>query len=516
MNVVFYVLSAFLFLLSVFNFFSIMQHFIAIDLGTTHCKAVLVNEEGSVVHTCKATVISMQEEEGQHEQDAEDIFRKFFQLLKECIAFSATNKITCVSFSAAMHSFMAVDANGKPLMHAMTWADSQSKKYAAALRNSQQGKEIYTYTGTAIHAMSPLCKLLWLKHEKQAIFNAAYKFISIKEYLFFRLFGKYIIDEGIACSTGLYNNYEYEWHQPSLDLAGIDTQKLSAVVETTHTETALLPEIKSELKIDYDIPFVMGGNDGCLANLGCGALTNHIAVLTLGTSGAVRLTIQKPTPKDLNGLFRYILTRDVYVTGGPINNGGIVLQWFAKQFLNIELLEKNNLDAVMQLAAKANATCDGLMFLPYLLGERAPVWDEETCGIFYGLKMHHSKEHLTRAVIEGISYSLLQILDNIEQQNNKVDAVYISGFITPFNFWLQLLADMFGKKIIVNDVADASAMGAAFMGMYATGFIKDLAEVKKFLKTDKVFEPNAAIHALYQQQFLQYKKIYPAFKNTAQ
>jgi len=148
------------------------------------------------------------------------------------------------------------------------------------------------------------------------------------------------------------------------------------------------------------------------------------------------------------------------------------------------------------------------------LGERAPVWDEDTSGIFYGLKMNHSQPHLTRAVIEGISFSLLQILENIQLQNNNVEVVYVSGFVTKSDFWLQLLADMFGKKIIVNDVADASAMGAAMIGMYATGFIKELAEVKQFLATDKVFTPNETNHALYQQHFERYKKLYPSFKNV--
>lgn len=502
------------FLYSVFNYFIIMQHFIAIDLGTTHCKALITDEQGLVLHSSKAAVVSMQDDNGMHEQDAESIFQTVLALLKECFTIIAGNEVACISFSAAMHSFMAVDIEGHPLMNAMTWADTRSKKYAIALRNTDHGTQIHSYTGTAIHAMSPLCKLLWLQKEKPALFHAAYKFISIKEYLFFRLFGKFIIDEGIACSTGLYNIYDHKWYEPSLQLANITASKLSDVVKTTHAETQLDRGIKAVLNISTDIPFIMGGNDGCLANFGCGALAANIAVLTLGTSGAIRLTIPRPQHKTLNGLFRYILTRELYVTGGPINNGGVALEWFAKCFLNMPLHEHNNFEAVMQLAASAPATAESLLFLPYLLGERAPVWDEETCGIFYGLKIHHDRAHLTRAVIEGISFSLLQILDNIENQNNTVEAVYVSGFVTRSGFWLQLLADLFGKKIILNDVTEASAMGAAFIGMYATGYIKEPDEVKQFIKTDKVFEPNETNHLLYQKHFELYKKLYPAFRNV--
>lgn len=489
-----------------------MQYFIAIDLGTTHCKALIVDEHGSALHTAKAAIPSFQAEEGQYEQDVELIFREVVALLKECVIFSGTGNIRCVSFSAAMHSLLAVDEQGIPLTHAITWADTRSKIYAQHLRDSEQGREIYKYTGTPVHAMSPLCKLLWLKNERPEIFNAANKFISVKEYIFLRLFGKYIVDEGIASATGLYNVYDHKWHKGALQLTGVDASKLSSVVAATHAETDLPGVMKNELLALAGIPFILGGNDGCLANLGCGALNNDIAVLTIGTSGAVRLTVPPPVPEDTHGLFRYLLTDNIYVTGGPINNGGIALQWFAENFLQLSILKDNNLEKVMLLAATAEPGADDLLFLPYLLGERAPVWDENAVGIFYGLRIIHKKEHLARAVVEGISFSLLQILNETEKNNAAVHSVYVSGIVTQSAFWMQLLADMFGKKIILNDVADASAMGAAFMGMYATGFIEDLNEVTKFIAADKVFEPDMDVHLSYRQQFEKYKKLYPATK----
>lgn len=497
-----------------------MRHFIAIDLGTTNSKAVLIDETGKVLYVGKAAVVSLQDENGKHEQDAELIFQNVITLIKECFALASAKNIACISFSAAMHSIMATDTNGKPLTNAVTWADTRARQYAQQLRGSDSGKEIYRYTGTPIHAMSPLCKLLWLKNEKPEIFNNAAKFISVKEYIFFRFFGKYIVDEGMASATGLFNVYEHKWHEASLKLAGIDNSKLSQVVAATYIETEMLPEIKNELELSTNIPFVPGGNDGCLANLGCGALTSDIAVLTVGTSGAVRLTMPPSPPVDGgqeianegNGLFHYLLTDKIYVTGGPINNGGIVLQWFAENFLQLPLLQENNFEKVMQLAAAAKPGADDLLFLPYLLGERAPVWDESATGMFYGLRISHKKEHLTRAVVEGISFSLLQILKETEKNNTAVHSVYVSGAVTQSDFWMQLLADMFGKNIILNDVADASAMGAAFMGMYATGFIKDLSEVSKFISPSKKFIPNKEVHKPYIERFEVYKKLYPAFE----
>ena len=489
-----------------------MRFIIAIDLGTTHIKAVIVNEQAKPLQTFKLPVISVQDESGKYEQDAEAIFQSVLNLLKQ--SFEAVNQkgVACVVFSAAMHSILAVDKAGASLCNSLTWADTQSKAYAQQLKSTAAGESIYRQTGTPIHAMSPLCKIAWIKNEQPQLFAKAYKFISVKEYIFYRLFGKYIVDAGIASASGLFDIYNLCWHKKALEFAGIDETKLSQVVAATHFETLLTEGIQEQLKLKHPIPFVTGGNDGCLANLGCGVLDKYEAALTVGTSGAVRVTIPKPLPAELQGLFRYMLTKDLYVTGGPINNGGIALQWFAENFLGVPVNSSEDFYAIMQLAEKAPAASNGLIFLPYLLGERAPVWDEDAKAMFYGLHITHRREHLTRAVIEGISFSLLQILNAVEKVNGTVNKVFISGIVTQSEWWMQLLANMFGKTIIFNDSADASAMGAAFMGMFATGMIDDLSAVKSFMQVTKTFEPEASTHALYQKHFEVYVSLYPKFK----
>jgi gluconokinase len=134
--------------------------------------------------------------------------------------------------------------------------------------------------------------------------------------------------------------------------------------------------------------------------------------------------------------------------------------------------------------------------------------------MFYGLRMHHKKEHLTRAVVEGISFSLLQILKNIESTNLIVEKIYVSGVVTQSDWWMQLLADIFGKKILLSDGTDASALGAAFIGMYATGVINDLVKVKSFMQIKKTFEPDTLLHNLYKHYYKYYASLYPAMQNT--
>lgn len=492
-----------------------MPYIIAIDLGTTHCKAVVVTHKGEAIKTFKADVESLQPQPGWHEQDAEKIFQSVLNLLRQCFQLAGAEEILCVSFSAAMHSLLAVDENGTPLTNAITWADTRSKKYAQQLRTSAEGFSIYENTGTPIHAMSPLCKLLWLRHEAPEIFSKAYKFISIKEYIFYKLFGKYIVDEGIASSTGLLNVTTKQWYQPALSLANIHEQLLSQVVNATHTEKELLPEIETLLNTLANIPFVIGGNDGALANLGCGAMQKQNAALTIGTSGAARILVQQPLPLKEMKLFQYCLADEWYVTGGPVNNGGIVLQWFAENFLNMPLQTPGNFNRMMQLAAEAPPGSSDLFFIPYLLGERAPVWDEDACGIFYGLRMQHKPSHLTRAVIEGISFSLMQILQDIENVYGTVQNIHASGIIVQSDWWMQLLSDMNGKKIIASKGADASAMGAAYIGMYAMGIIKNLRQAASFTETEKSFSPNHEAHDVYKKHFQKFIRIYPATKNIS-
>ena len=182
---------------------------IAIDIGTTNCKAVVVNRKAKVLKTFQRATKPIEPRQGWNEQDAGEIFNATIQLLQQAIVFCGEENISCISFSAAMHSFLAVDKNGKPLMNMITWADLRSAKYAQQLEEKPVAKKIYETTGVPLHAMTPLCKLLWLKHEAKDIFNKAHKFISIKEYIFFRLFDKYVIDHSIAAATGLFDEKIY-------------------------------------------------------------------------------------------------------------------------------------------------------------------------------------------------------------------------------------------------------------------------------------------------------------------
>lgn len=493
-----------------------MGYIIAIDIGTTNCKAVTVNTKGEIVHTCKTGYPIIQETKGQSEQDPEQIFRAVVEMLQESLDANKGKPVQAISFSAAMHSVIAVDKDGQPLTRSITWADTRSKKWADELLQHKDISQIFHHTGTPVHPMSPLSKLVWLREEMPAVFSQSAKFISIKEYVFFRLFGTYVVDYSIASATGLFDAETLQWYAPALTAAGISAQQLSEPVPCTHAETQLLPQWAALLPQAANIPFIVGASDGCLANLGCGAVGAGEAALTIGTSGAVRVVSREALPDAQGRLFRYLLTENLFVTGGPTNNGGIALQWLVQQVLQWPLHTDADFERLWQMAAAVPAGADKLLFLPYLLGERAPVWDAGTKGVFFGLTTRHQPPHLIRAVMEGILYALIQVLQTVEAVSGKVDCIYASGGFTHSALWMRLLADISGKKIIRTEGADASALGAAMLAMHALQMIKDPLDVKHLVQHQDTLLPNEQAHAVYRQYFAVYESLYPALKGAFQ
>jgi gluconokinase len=506
-----------------------MAYIIGIDIGTTNTKAVAFTNKGEVLASAGAAYTAISEQPGYHELDPVQLLEAVISVLKEVTgdlkempdAAPGPGGLAGISFSAAMHSLIAVDGMGAPLTRAITWADLRSRPYAEALKASAAGKRIYRQTGTPVHAMSPLCKLLWLKDKKPDIFAKAARFISIKEYIWWRLFGKYQVDHSIASATGLFDIYTLNWYGESLDLAGITPSHLSMPVPSTHSESALLPEYKDSLGLPASLPFIIGGSDGCLANLGSLAVRPGETALTIGTSGAVRMTAAAPQYDPKERIFNYILTDNLFVCGGATNNGGGAVQWFIGQFPGRQDIpggDQNDRHAGVgeDLTAEAGtveAGCDGLIFLPYLLGERAPIWNANARGVFFGIRSEHEHRHFMRAVIEGISFSLYQVGASLEETIGPIQHIYASGGFIRSKTWLQMIADVFNRRVYVTNVADASAIGAVILGFYALGMIREPGEATGMIRVHETYEPDEDRHRIYMENYSVYTSLYERLKD---
>ncbi len=492
-----------------------MQYIVGIDIGTTNCKAVAFTTAGEVLASAGGSYPVFSDAGGRHELDPEGIMEVVAASLVNVLKAAGREGLVGISFSCAFHSLMAVDDRGMPLTRAMTWADLRPSVQAKALKGSEAGRRIYRHTGTPIHAMSPLCKLLWLREEQPDLFRCAVRFIGIKEYIWWRLFGKYQVDHGIASATGLLDIRRLDWYAESLALAGIDAGRLSVPVACTHFETGLLADAHVLLAglVPDGLPFVIGGGDGCLANLGSGAVRPGETALTIGTSGAIRMTVSVPEDDPGERIFSYILSDGYYACGGATNNGGNVLRWFIEGVLGVKEGDESGWQQRMTEAEAVPPGCEGLIFLPYLQGERAPVWDADAKGVFFGVRSIHDHRHFVRACLEGISYSLYQIGASLEETIGPIQDIFASGGFTRSAGWLQLIADVFFKRVHLTGAADASATGAAILGFSALGLIDSPEAAKSLVGVIRTYEPDAARHAVYQRHYQIFTQLYGRLKD---
>lgn len=483
-----------------------MSHLsIGVDIGTTSAKAVLFDDKGNSLYQSAVEYPLFTPEPKIAVQDPDEIVSAVKEALKTIMSDSAVNKndIKVISFSAAMHSLIAVDKNGQPLTPSLTWADQRSEKYANQLKE-ENGLSLYERTGTPIHPMSPLTKIMWLKNEKPAIFDETRKFIGIKEYVFYHFFGDYFVDYSIASATGLFNMFELNWDKEALATAGINQSQLPKIVSTTETFKNINEKIANEIGIHSSTPFVIGAADGCLANLGVNAIEEDVVALTIGTSGAIRMVTNKPVTDPKGRIFCYALTENHWVIGGPVNNGGMVLRWLRDELGETEVTEAmkeglNPYDVITEKISKVKPGSEGLLFHPYLSGERAPSWNANARGSFYGLALHHKKEHMMRAVLEGINMNLYMVFLALEEIIGIFNKIHATGGFAQSDVWRQMMADIFNQEVQVTQTIESACLGAVVLGRYAIGDIDELTAVEEMVETKEINTPNKENTEIYQE-----------------
>lgn len=492
------------------------SYFIGIDIGTGSTKAIAMNSKGTSPTGRQAIIADSQfyystqnPQPGYAEQDPEMIWNAFKKCMVEIIDTTKYLPVS-VSFSSAMHGLIAVNQENKPIFNLITWADTRSEKIAEQIRNSKAAKNIYKATGTPIHPMSPLCKIIWLRKNQPAVFKKVFKFISIKEFIWHRLFGVYEIDHSIASATGLFNIKTLQWNKASLKLCGINANQLSEPKPTNFIRKIADASILNSLSLSAETSFCIGASDGCLANLGSYAMDKGSAALTIGTSGAVRIANTKPVYNFKQMTFNYLLDDKTFICGGPVNNGGNVVQWLLEDFLNIKNPSEKDYEKLFQRINSVPAGSKGLIFLPYLYGERAPVWDGKASGVFMGIKPFHTQDYFLRAALEGICYSMKQVLEIVESSAQQIETLIVGGGFIHSQTWMKMLADITGKKLMVFETQDSSAVGAALLNMKAMKVIKNYSSLKP--NVSQIVKPAIKNHIKYEENYAIFKNLYASLK----
>lgn len=480
------------------------QYMLGVDIGTTSSKAVLFTTHGKIVAQHALEYPLMCSSPGMAEQDPLQIYAAVLASIRQAISNGevAAEQIALVSFSAAMHSLIAVDNDGNLLSNSITWADNRAGEWANRIRDEFDGRAIYLRTGTPIHPMSPLCKIMWLRHDQPQLFARTARFVGIKEYVFYRLFGTWLVDHSIASATGLFNLQQLDWDLGALGLLGIGANQLSQLVPTTHRLSGLQPAVARQLGLLPTTPFVIGANDGVLSNLGVNAIGPGQVAVTIGTSGAMRTVIDRPLTDPSGRTFCYALTDKHWVVGGPTNNGGSIFRWVRDELATAEAAAasaagQDAYEALTSLAEAVAAGSEGLLFHPYLAGERAPLWNADARGSFFGLALHHRKPHMIRAALEGVIFSLYSILPALEDLIGPTQRMMATGGFARSALWRQMMADIFNREVVVPESVESSCLGAAVLGLYALGKIESLEKIADMVGATHRHLPNPDNVALY-------------------
>ena len=483
-----------------------MDYYIGIDIGTTSTKAVAFSALGEVLAQKTLGYPIIHPQQNSSEQQPDDIVDAVKYCLQQIAVQLPGYNPVVISFSAAMHSLILMDKDDNPLTNSIIWADSRAAEVADILKENNYGNNFYQLSGVPIHAMSPFCKVCWFKENDPLLFANAKKFIGIKEYVFLRLFDKYIIDTAIASATGLLNTELLQWDENILLYAGIDKNQLSEIVPTTHVEymhPTMFNNLTQQLLPFNKTAFVIGSSDGGLANLGTGATAEGSMSITVGTSSAARVVTQQPVTDELMRTFCYHLSGEQYIIGGASNNGAVVLQW-----LKENILQNNEpYQEFVRIAETVDAGSNGLIFLPYILGERAPLWNSNARGVYFGLHISHTTAHFVRAAMEAIVYNIYAI-GKILMEKENIKIIYANGGFADSIFWVQLLADMFNLPVFVPEMEESSTLGAVMVGLQALNI-----PTKFDFKCGQTYQPNLVNHEIYLQQAQKMDRLYELVKH---
>lgn len=479
-----------------------MKYIIGIDIGTTATKGVLYDKNGTEIAKQAVSYPLIQEKPGQAEEDPQLIFDAVQKIIYQ-LSQKATGQILAISWSSQMHSLIGLGENGELLTNSITWADNRSSDIVQEARKAGLAERIYKQTGMPPHPMALIYKLLWLKQQDASIFYQVQKWIGIKEYVVWRLTGKILTDTTMAAGSGMMNLKTLDWDEQILAQVGIDKSSLPEIAKPQCSVGKVVPEYRDKLGLSDETEVVLGASDGYLSTIGVGVFDENYFALNVGTSGAVRVIASEPVIDSKNRFFCYPVDQKHYLLGGPVNNGGIVFDWARKTIFSPDETAADFLNVAQTVPAGSN----GLLFHPYLGGERAPIWNAQARGSFVGLMRNHTKPQMARSVLEGIIFNLLGAAQGLLDQVGKPKALRVTGGFVKSDFVRQLIADIFNLPVIVIKNEQSGTLAAMFLARLSLVDSGSFTEIEKCTSESKVYFPNPENVKIYQELIPIYREV---------
>ncbi len=501
-----------------------MKHYVlAHDLGTTGNKATLYDAEGRLVGSVFYPYETEYAQTGWAEQDPDDWWRAVCASTRTLVEQSrvAREDIACISFSGQMMGCVPVDRQARPLRKAIIWADQRAVEQVDWLAERVPPEEVYAITGHRLSPSYTLPKMLWLRQHEPETYRAAHKFLHAKDSIVARLTGAFVTDCSDASGTLLYDLQANAWSRRMLEASQVDARQLMQVRASTDVVGEVTTQAAEQCGLAAGTPVVIGGGDGVCASAGAGVVAEGSAYNYIGSSSWIALCTPNPIFDPQFKTFTYShLVPGMYMPTGTTQSAGASYQWARDQLCRSEKLDAaatgHPAYPIMDDEARLSPPgSNGLVFLPYLMGERSPHWNPRARGGFIGLTIRHTRADMLRAVLEGVTFNLKWILDLFLAQGAHIDAMRLIGGGARARFWNQIMADVYGLPVQrLSILEEATSMGAALAGGVAVGLYPDVSMAESMNPVQETIDPDPAAVQTYARLFPLFQEMYRSLEPT--
>ncbi|WP_193065481.1 xylulokinase [Oceanobacillus oncorhynchi] len=491
-----------------------MKYVIGVDLGTSAVKLLFVNQDGEVVQEVSKPYQLYQEKAGYSEQDPEDWVKQTLAGLTELLAAfkGDTQDIEGISFSGQMHGLVLLDKEQYVLRKAILWNDTRTTKECEEIESRVGRERLLEITKNPALEGFTLPKMLWVKNHEPDIFQKTASFLLPKDYVRYRLTGQLQMEYSDAAGTLLLDITRKAWSNEICDILDINLDICPPLVDS-HTKVGTITDEAAQITgLPLTTSVFAGGADNACGAIGAGVLTEGKTLASTGTSGVV-LSYETSNEPNFDGkvhYFNHAAPNSFYAMGVTLA-AGYSLSWFKDTFA-----ENLDYETLLQDVGNVPIGANGLLFTPYIVGERSPHVDATIRGSFIGMDATHERKHFTRAVLEGITLSLNESIETFRSHGKTIEQIVSIGGGAKNEYWLQMQADIFNATIIKLQSEQGPGMGAAMLAAYGCGWFDSLQScADTFLKEDKVYQPIEANVKKYSELFTLYREVYPNTKNLS-
>jgi len=494
------------------------MNYLGVDIGTSGCKAVVVNEAGRQIWVANQEYDVIFSDDGGAELNSDEVMQKCFAVIRECSSKVEKDSIKGLGISSQGEAFTAIDGQMTTLSPAMVSSDLRSKAQVERFLREFGEEKLYKITGHTAHPLFTVFKLLWLKEHKPEVWKRTRFFLCFEDLLQSRLGLEPAISWPLAGRTMMFDVLKHRWDPDILAAVGITHQQLARPLSSGNIVGKINPEVASELGLAAGTFVVTGGHDQPCSALGAGVTEAGMAMYATGTVECITPAFAKPIFSEKlhkHNLCTYDHTvRDMYTTVAFSITGGNILKWFRDEFAQHEVQEarSSGKNAYELLLEKIGNKPSHLLVLPYFTPSGTPYFDTMTKGAVLGLRLSTHRSEFLRSLLEGVAFEMRLNLEILEDSGYRIDELRAVGGGAKSRIWMQLKADVIGKRISIMNVVEAGCFGAAMLACAAdTGeSIRELAA--RWVKPVTALKPQSENSGWYDQRFALYRQLYDRIK----